>query len=185
MNVQDQLTEFSRRLSCWGELSGSFKERRATGASNTPFPIKGGMRIGIWNIENTDFLGLRRSGDALVLVSPVTLPPGDYTLCFALAFHGPVIDQIGRRRDEIRVELDKRPNNVGFFLHREGVVLSPLTDLSDISAIDPAMPEFGSPIPVTANCYSDVLRAESLCPCAESYVQFIRGLLRPTPLTRL
>ena len=185
MNVSDQLAEFSSRLARWQELAGGFRERRATGASNTPFPVKGGLRLGIWNIENTDFIGLRQNGKALVTVSPITLPPGNFTICIGVVFRESVIDEISRRRDEIRVELDKRPNNVAFFLQRNGVVLSPLTDLTEIDNVDITVPEIGHPVPVSAACYADIQRNGLLCPLAEAYVEFISKLLWPVPFVRL
>jgi hypothetical protein len=185
MIVSEQLSAFSSRLTAWQELAGGFSERRATGASNTPFPVKGGLRLGIWNIENTDFIGLRKVGKSLVAVSPITLPPGDFTICTAIVFRGLVIDEISRRRDEIRVELDKRPNNVAFFLQSNGAILTPLTDLTEINEVDITAPEIGHPIPVSAACYADVQRNGVLCPLAMAYVEFISKLLWPVPFVRL
>lgn len=185
MRIVDQLEAFKKRLELWEELQEGFRERLATGASNTPFPVKGGFRIGIWNIENTDFLGLLKQRKSLVVVCPITLPPGDFTICNAFVFKGDVIEAIGRRRDEIRVELDKRPNNVAFFLHRSGLLLSPLTDITDLSVVDTGTPEIGSPIPVSAACYADVLRSGPIDSPGNDYISFLSDLLWPVPFIRL
>lgn len=185
MRIVDQLEAFKQRLNLWDELRDGFRERMATGASNTPFPVKGGFRIGIWNIENTDFLGLLKQKKSLVVVCPITLPPGDFTICNAFVFRGEVIEAISRRRDEIRVELDKRPNNVAFFLHRSGLLLSPLTDITDLSEVDPGAPEIGTPLKVSAACYADVIRSGAIGSPGSEYISFLADLLWPVPFVRL
>ena len=185
MRVADQLDTFTRRLVQWEELRDGFRERRATGASNTPFPIKGGFRIGIWNIENTDFLALIEKCKGFVVVSPITLPPGEYTICTAIILRGQAIEAISRRRDEIRVELDKRPNNVAFFLRRGGLILTPLTDLTDLTCIDSPSLEVGRPVSISAACYADVQRSHALDSVGTAYIDYLTDLLWPIPFVRL
>ena len=185
MRVVDQLDAFTVRLKNWSELKGGFQERRAHGASNTPFPVKGGFRLGVWNIENTDFVGLVDEGKAFVLVSPITVPPGDYTLCNAIVFRERSLEMIGQRRDEIQVELEKRTNNVAFFLTQRGLILSPKTDLENVNFLDARNPEVGNPIAVSSAAFTDIQRPNSLCTVTDCYVDFLSNLLHPVRFVRL
>ena len=49
MNLKDATEEFEKRLSAAAPNSRS---RIAKGASNAPFRIEGGFRLGIWNLDS-------------------------------------------------------------------------------------------------------------------------------------
>ncbi|RKH90181.1 hypothetical protein D7Y21_07620 [Corallococcus sp. AB045] len=172
MTPSELVAEFSRRLSA---AIPDAKLRKLEGASNLPFKIDAGFRLGIWNLT-----GLKATDtQPLLFASRLMLPP-DRTLFLALRFRGAGLADLIARVDQMRAE-GREPKNVRFYIHPNGIYLA----LSDIDSLATIPPEAGQPVRADVAYYADIEHGSNLDPVEVSFVQFVRQCMGTTPLVQL
>ncbi len=149
---------------------------KSYGASNAPFIMENGFRLGLFNIDTIDF-----KGSAVVLLTRVVLPPRN-VLQLALVFKGPQLQPAGARRDAIKKAVGGAANKVRVYLHQSGIYFR---QEGDQDSIDPTDPTFGGPLTPSDAYFADVQRAGRLDPVEVAFVSFLDGLLGTVPLVRL
>lgn len=174
MTPAEAVEEFSSRLRA---AVPDADLRMLKGASNIPFKIEEGFRLGIWNLASMKEPGGNQP--PMVFGCRLMLPP-DRTLFLALKFSGPALKAIHKRVVEITEEKSKA-NNVRFYIHPDGVYLAQ-TDIDTLASIPP---EAGSPIRAELAYYADVEYGTDLDPVETAFVQSIRHYLGGTQLVQL
>lgn len=178
MTNQEQLDEFQRRL---GAAHSKFESSVAVGAANAAWPLSGGFRLGVYNMENKDFSEMEKAGRPLVLVTRLVVPPGNI-LHLAMLWEGSSLRAVEERRDQLAKEAPSgRANNVRVLLTQEGVRLVQ----KDLDAVTELPDSAGPPIPPTSMYFADVEHEADLNPVEIEYVRFLGGLLGDCPLKRL
>jgi MoxR-like ATPase len=172
MTPQEQTTEFKKWLE---ERYPRSRPQVMAGASNLPFAVGQGFRIGIFNLDSFNAKSSKEAG-AVVLGGRLTLP-GDCWLNIALVFRDGAINAIERRIGSF-----ERANNVRLYLHAHGAFL---VGKGDVDTIDPDAAEVGEAIPISEAVFADVTRAGQLPAVAIAYIDSFRSLLGPVPLVRL
>lgn len=161
----------------------------AVGASNGPFILENGVRLGLFNILNMNFAALADSGSPFTLLTRFVLPNGCF-LNLALVYEGgPALEALAARRDAIKIQAGDA-SKVRIYLHEGGVYLrqpggsvTP-TPASDPASIDMTDPWIGTSVPPTRVYYADVKRGGSLDPVEISYIEYFRKHLPAVPISR-
>ena len=174
-----------------GATAGS-GSREALSASNGPFALENGVRVGLFNILNVDFKDLAGSDSPFSLLTTFVLPNGCF-LNLALVYQGrPALEALEARRNEINAQAGNA-SKVRVYLHDGGVYFrqpggsyTPATDKpdSELGCIDTADPWIGISVPPTVVYYADVKRGGALDPVEISYLEYIRKHLPPVPISR-
>ena len=161
--------------------------RIARGASNAPLVLDNGFKLGVFNIEKTDFQQMEEASTAFCLAGRLVLPPRKI-LHVSLTYQGDTLTLLRERRDQILATLE-RAQNVRVYIHSEGVFFRQVRkgsgEQSDPRYIDQSDPSFGQPIPPSGAFFADVQQSGRLDPVELAYIDYIGELLRPLPLVRL
>lgn len=168
-------------------------KREALSASNGPFAMENGVRVGLFNIQNVDFIALADSDSPFSFLTTFVLPNGCF-LNMAFVYQGrPALEALAARRDAIKDQAGEA-SKVRIYLHGGGLYLrqpggtvtpTPATNPTpDPTSIDLADPWIGISVPPTVVYYADVKRGGALDPVEISYLEFIRKHLPPVPISR-
>lgn len=185
MTYEEQFAEFIGRLR---KAHPDCDTSEAKGASNAPWPLEGGFRFGLYNVDNKNYQGLANAGRALALVTRLVLPPGN-VLHLAMVFSGDGLRAAGERRGEIAAgEKEGKANKVRFYVSgsesfgpSRGVYMAQ----EDFSSVDPVPEEAGAAVTPEVVYFADIEHDADLNPVEIEYVRFLGGLLGSVPLKRL
>ncbi|WP_291271444.1 hypothetical protein [Geothrix sp.] len=164
-------------------------KREALSASNGPFAMENGVRVGLFNILNVDFKALADADAPFSFLTTFVLPNGCF-LNLALVYKGkPALKALAARQTAIKAQAGDT-SKVRVYLHEGSLYLrqpggsvTPTPD-SDPTSIDLADPWIGISVPPTMAYYADVKRGGTLDPVEISYLEFIRKHLPPVPISR-
>lgn len=185
MTHDEMMKEFVRRLKT---AHPGCDTSEAVGASNAPWPLEGGFRFGLYNVDNKNYQGLVEAGRSLALVTRLVLPPGN-VLHLAMVFSGDGLRAAGERRNEIAAgHKEGKANKVRFYLSRSeslgngrGVFMAQ----EDFGSVDPIPDKAGDPVMPEVVYFADIEHDADLNPVEIEYVRFLGGLLGAVPLKRL
>lgn len=170
MTLKEAVDQFESRLQA---VSAGAKVRMLNGASNSPFKIEDGFRIGIWNFE-------RDGSDAQSqILGNRLIVPSNRVLFLALRFAGTSLIELQQRIAQIKET--SSANNVRFYLHQNGVYLAQ----EDFDSLKPVHPKAGQPIRPEMAWYADIEHGSNLDEVETAYVRLLSNYLQPTPFVQL
>jgi len=195
MSIREQSEQFQT----WVEAKAGEPAKASTafGASNLPIVLENGFRLGLFNINATDFGSALAPVSAFYFVSRLHVPPQVSALQVAFVYSDPQkLAALRKRRDAI-VDRTGNAKQVRVYVHEGQVHLRKVkTDdkpsgfegsWSDPILLEPHDPshQYGPPLQPDAVYFGDVAHPGRLPPTSREYVTYLAEQLAPLPVIRL